>query len=31
LSPLLGTEAKPAGEYSGELAMSNWLPNAAFA
>ena len=31
LSPLLGTEAKPAGEYSGDLATSNWLPDANFA
>ncbi len=31
LSPLLGNEAKPAGEYAGDKAESNWLPNAAFA
>ena len=31
LSPLLGNEAKPAGEYAGDKADSNWLPNAAFA
>ena len=31
LSPLLGSEAKPAGEYVGDKAESNWLPNATFA
>jgi hypothetical protein len=31
LSPLLGTEAKPAGEYVGDKAESGWLPDAAFA
>jgi len=31
LSPLLGTEAKPAGEYVGDKAESSWLPDAAFA
>ena len=31
LSPLLGNEAKPAGEHSGDKAETNWLPNAAFA
>jgi hypothetical protein len=31
LSPLLGNEAKPAGEYSGDKAESSWLPDAAFA
>ena len=31
LSPLLGNEAKPAGEYAGDKAESNWLPDAAFA
>ena len=31
LAPLLGNEAKPTGEYSGDKAESSWLPNAAFA
>ena len=31
LSPLLGSEAKPAGEYVGDKADANWLPDAAFA
>jgi hypothetical protein len=31
LSPLLGSEAKPASEYAGDKAESNWLPDAAFA
>ena len=31
MSPLLGNEAKPAGEYSGDKAEANWLPNATYA
>lgn len=31
LSPLLGDQAVPAAEFSGDKAESNWLPNAAFA
>ena len=31
LAPLLGTDAKPAAEYAGDKAESNWLPDAAFA
>ena len=31
MSPLLGSEAKSAGEYTGAKAESSWLPNAAFA
>ena len=31
LAPLLGNEAKPAGEYAGDKAESNWLPDATFA
>jgi hypothetical protein len=31
ISPLLGKDAKPAGEYAGDKAQSNWLPDAAFA
>jgi hypothetical protein len=30
-SPLLGNDAKPASDYSGDRNTSNWLPNAAFA
>ena len=31
LSPLLGNEAKPAGEYVGDKTESSWLPDATFA
>lgn len=31
LAPLLGDAAVPATEFKGNLAESNWLPNAAFA